>query len=84
MINLVSSMSATFIKIYYFGSYVFIFSQVKAEIVAVLTKNHIRFFKTQNCWPEIFLKEVEQETANGKPTFSESSSSSSESSNEED
>lgn len=76
-------MSATFIKIYYFVSYVF-FSQVKAEIVAVLTKNHIRFFKNQNCWPEIFLKEVEKETANDKPTFSESSSSSSESSNEED
>lgn len=75
-----------FIEIYYFVSNILFYLQVKAEIVAVLTKNHIRFFKNQNCWPEIFTKEVEKEIANtnNKPSYSESSSSSSESSDEED
>lgn len=53
--------------------------KVKAEIITVLTKDHIRFYKNQNCWPEKFNGSLDQDisTGNQPPGFENSSSSSS-------
>jgi len=49
--------------------------KVKAEIVTVLTKEHIRFYKNQNCWPHQF--EEKNNCLSTKPSYQTSSSSSS-------
>uniref|UniRef100_A0A1B6LYQ9 Probable RNA-binding protein EIF1AD n=1 Tax=Graphocephala atropunctata TaxID=36148 RepID=A0A1B6LYQ9_9HEMI len=63
------------------GDYVLVESilegdKVKAEIITVLTKHHIRFFKDRNCWPDRFIEE--ERPAVQPPDYILSSSSSDE------
>ncbi|XP_054262642.1 probable RNA-binding protein EIF1AD [Macrosteles quadrilineatus] len=62
------------------GDYVLVESipegdKVKAEIVTVLTKDHIRFYKNQKCWPDQF--EEKSNSFSVQPRYETSSSSSS-------
>ncbi|XP_046687479.1 probable RNA-binding protein EIF1AD isoform X3 [Homalodisca vitripennis] len=50
--------------------------KVKAEIITVLSKQHIRFFKDRNCWPDRFNEEERPIFA--QPDYILSSSSSDE------
>uniref|UniRef100_A0A1B6DJW6 Probable RNA-binding protein EIF1AD n=1 Tax=Clastoptera arizonana TaxID=38151 RepID=A0A1B6DJW6_9HEMI len=53
--------------------------KVKGEIVMVLTKDHIRFYKNNNCWPELFNVGLNSNisTGNEPPGYESSTSSSS-------
>ncbi|XP_012288107.1 probable RNA-binding protein EIF1AD [Orussus abietinus] len=35
--------------------------KVKAEIVRILTRNHIKYYRSQNCWPKEFSEKQEKE-----------------------